>query len=177
MIFEFLEHTAPRAPSGEIDWGMTGCVGTLVVVAILVAALVVALVLIAGAQERKAVARRAALATTLAAQTEAQARMLRAAEAERQYVRQTDLTNRFGYEIASRILAQQIWLGQTQEMLFEARGHPVATEERVLKTKTRHVHKFDWISGRRYALRVTLENGVVVGWDDKQAGGDWGELT
>jgi hypothetical protein len=92
------------------------------------------------------------------------------AEAERAADQQRyhDLASRFGDEAAQSIMVGQIWVGATADMVIEALGAPADTDERVLKTKTKHVYKY-WPTGpNRYAYRVTLEDGVVVGWDDKR---------
>lgn len=85
------------------------------------------------------------------------------AEAERR----ANLTARFGAETCFRILARQLWIGQTQEQLREALGKPVDIDEKVLKTKRREVWKYDQTSTNRYNTRVTLDNGIVTGWDRK----------
>jgi len=85
------------------------------------------------------------------------------AEAERR----ANLTARFGAETCSRILARQPWIGQTQEQLREALGKPVDIDEKVLKTKRREVWKYDQTGTNRFNTRVTLENGIVTGWDRK----------
>ena len=103
------------------------------------------------------------------AQKEAAA--IRAAERERQReeeaLRQADLVSRFGDETASRILASELWVGQTEEQLREALGEPIDVDEKVMKTKKREVWKYDQVGGNRFNTRVTLENGVVTGWDRK----------
>lgn len=78
------------------------------------------------------------------------------------------LTARFGAAVAERIMAGEVWQGQTEEQLQEALGAPAAVNERVLKTKTKHVWKYHAIAANRYALHVMLEDGVVVGWEDKE---------
>jgi hypothetical protein len=77
------------------------------------------------------------------------------------------LVARFGAENADRLLRREIWQGQTTEMLIEARGAPANIDERVTAKMTRHVYKYDQQGKNRYRLRVTLENGVVVGWEEK----------
>jgi hypothetical protein len=64
-------------------------------------------------------------------------------------------------------MAGRVWQGATEEMLVESLGRPVDVDERVMKSKTRHVFKYNQLGKNRYGLRVTLENGVVVGWEDK----------
>ncbi len=81
--------------------------------------------------------------------------------------RRADLTARFGAEICSRILSREIWLGQTAEQIREALGEPVDVDVKVMKTKSREVWKYDQTGVNRFKTRVTVENGVVTGWDQK----------
>jgi hypothetical protein len=81
--------------------------------------------------------------------------------------RREQLTKRFGAEVGERILNGDIWQGATVEMLVEARGKPEEIDERVMAKKTKHVYKYGQLGKNRYRLRVTLENGVVVGWEEK----------
>ena len=77
------------------------------------------------------------------------------------------LYQRFGPEIGARILDGALWQGQTQEMLVESIGSPVEVATEVLKSRTRHVLKYKQTGHGRFALKITLEDGVVVGWDQK----------
>jgi hypothetical protein len=88
----------------------------------------------------------------------------RAAEQQR---RIDDLTARYGAEVAEKIIAGSIWVGQTAQMLVEALGRPADVEEKVMKTKTKRVYKYQHQGANRYGLRVTMDNDVVVGWDQK----------
>jgi len=96
---------------------------------------------------------------------------MHAAEEERQRreeaERKADLIARFGEEISARILVGDVWLGQTEEQLREALGAPADIDEKVMKMKKRQVWKYDQVSANRFNLRITLENGVVTGWDRK----------
>ena len=82
--------------------------------------------------------------------------------------RRAVLAERFGPQIADAIMRRQVWQGQTEEMLLESRGAPVDMDETVLKTKIKRVYKYDRVASNRFALKVMVENGVVVGWDDKR---------
>jgi hypothetical protein len=82
--------------------------------------------------------------------------------------RRRKLVTRLGDDVAVLIMRGQFWQGQTAEMLIEARGRPHDIDERVLKKATRHVFKYKPTGRNRYALRITLEDGEVVGWDDKR---------
>lgn len=77
------------------------------------------------------------------------------------------LTDRFGPEIARAILGRSVWQGQTEEMLLKSRGAPARVDEDVLKTKVRRNYKCEPRS-RGFAMTVKVENGVVVGWEDKR---------
>lgn len=123
---------------------------------------------------------------------------LRAKVVEKQVndgARLADLVARFGAEIAAKLMARELWRGQTREMIEAAFGTPSSVKEKVLKTKTKHALDFQdgepcencdgtgrvaeyahYKDGRcfscdgsgliaRLVLRVNLDNGVVVGWE------------
>jgi hypothetical protein len=69
--------------------------------------------------------------------------------------------------IVQAILRQKIWEGMTAAQLFDSAGNPEAVDQRYMKTKSREVWKYDHQGANRFALRVTLDHGVVVGWDSK----------
>lgn len=69
--------------------------------------------------------------------------------------------------IVEMIMRRMFWQGQTQEQLIDSMGGPVDVDERVLKTKTKETWKYNRVGKNRFALRIILENGVVVGWDQK----------
>lgn len=102
----------------------------------------------------------------------------RRVEAERQRVieeerrsealrRRNDLIERFGADIAPRIMRKEIWIGATEDMIRESLGRPVDKDQKVLETKTKEIWKYHPAGVNRYRLRITFENGTVVGWDDK----------
>ncbi|MDD2660259.1 MAG: hypothetical protein PHY54_11375 [Methylococcales bacterium] len=70
-------------------------------------------------------------------------------------------------EVVDLIIKKSIWQSQTSEQLRDSLGQPSEIDRKVMKTKTREVWKYFKTGKRRFALRVTLENGVVVGWDKK----------
>jgi len=87
-------------------------------------------------------------------------------EAKARDARSANLRERFGPENAQRIMAGRYWLGATAEMIREALGTPSDIRERVLKTKTKVTLCYHPTSKKRFALKIHLENDVVVGWDD-----------
>lgn len=70
-------------------------------------------------------------------------------------------------EVVDKIMARMMWQGQSMEQLTDSLGNPADTDSRVMKTKHREVWKYHPAGKNRYRLRVTVENGVVVGWDQK----------
>jgi flagellar biosynthesis GTPase FlhF len=98
---------------------------------------------------------------------EEEASRLAAEQAERERAQWESLVARFGPDDAARIHRREIWVGMTVDMLGESRGKPFDVDEKVLKTKTKHVYKYKPTGANRYALRVTLDDGEVVGWEDK----------
>lgn len=69
--------------------------------------------------------------------------------------------------IVNRILAREIWLGQTQGQLLDSLGQPHDIDQKVLKTKKKEVWKYGHKGANRYMWRITLENDAVIGWDEK----------
>lgn len=83
-------------------------------------------------------------------------------------VRRKELMAKYGDEvIVNKIMNKMFWQGQTPEQLIDSIGRPLDTDQRVMKTKVKEVWKYNRTGKGRYALRITLENGVVVGWDSK----------
>jgi len=70
--------------------------------------------------------------------------------------------------LVKRLMNGEIWQGQTKRELLDSQGKPSDISEQVLKTKTKQVYKFHKTAKNRYDLKVTIENGFVVGWDKKQ---------
>lgn len=69
--------------------------------------------------------------------------------------------------IVKAILDQKIWEGMTAAHLFDSAGEPEIIDQKYMKAKSREVWKYHHEGGNRFLLRVTLENGIVVGWDAK----------
>lgn len=70
-------------------------------------------------------------------------------------------------EIVQKIYDGYFWQGQTEEQLNDALGAPLAVDRKVLKTKTKEIWKYNSQGANRYGLRITVEDGCVVGWDKK----------
>ena len=65
------------------------------------------------------------------------------------------------------IMSKRIWEGMTEAQLVEAWGKPAEVDERVLKTKTAHVYKYNRSGKASFRDKVKLDDGVVVGWEQK----------
>lgn len=70
-------------------------------------------------------------------------------------------------ELVQRILQGSFWQGQSEEQLRDFLGPPTAVDHKVLKTKTRNVWKYQHQGANRFGLRITVEDGYVIGWDKK----------
>lgn len=70
-------------------------------------------------------------------------------------------------EIVQKIIGGFIWQGQSKEQLKDTMGDPVSVDRAVLKTKTKEIWKYQQQGVNRFGLRITVENGYVVGWDKK----------
>lgn len=90
---------------------------------------------------------------------------IRKAAQERRYAA---LLSKYGdAEIVDRIMQRVIWETQTAEQLRDALGEPVTTDQKLTKTKRTERWMYNQTGANRFGLRVTLENGVVVGWEQK----------
>ena len=70
-------------------------------------------------------------------------------------------------EVVRMIMTHRVWQGQTEEQVRDSLGRPVVIDHKVYKTKTKDVWKYDQVAKNRYNMRVTLENGEVVGFEEK----------
>lgn len=86
----------------------------------------------------------------------------------RKKLRFSSLLNKYQDEdIANKIIKRTLWQGQTAEQVKDALGSPKDIDQKILKTKTKETWKYFPSGRRRYGLRITLDNGIVVGWDKK----------
>ena len=69
--------------------------------------------------------------------------------------------------VADAILKARFWQDQTKEQLIDSLGRPLDIDTKVLKTKTKETWKYTSLGKNRYALKIELEDGTVVGWDKK----------
>ena len=78
------------------------------------------------------------------------------------------LMAKYGDEkVVDALLTQTIWQGMTAEQLRDSWGEPIAVEQKVMKTRVREVFKYKPLGKNRFRDKVTLDDGVITGWDQK----------
>lgn len=82
--------------------------------------------------------------------------------------RETLLAKYIDPDLVERLMRRRFWVGMTAEQLLDSRGKPADIDEKVLKTKTKQTWKYQPTGVNRYALRIHLDDQVVIGWDDKR---------
>ena len=70
-------------------------------------------------------------------------------------------------QLVEKIIKRMFWQGQTTEQLKDSLGSPVDIDTKILKNTKKEIWKYDQTGKSRFALRITIENGAVVGWDKK----------
>ena len=81
--------------------------------------------------------------------------------------RKSDFVQRYGQEIADRLLRREVWIGQTEQQLVEACGAPAAYDESATAEHYTRVYKYQPSGKNRYRVRVTVVDGVVSRWDSR----------
>ena len=82
--------------------------------------------------------------------------------------RYAKLMAKYGDEkLVHALVTQTIWQGMTTEQLKDSWGEPMAVEQKVMKTKVREVYKYKPLGRNRFRDKVTLEDGLITGWDQK----------
>ena len=71
-------------------------------------------------------------------------------------------------KIVNALMDKSFWQGQTAEQLMDSLGKPQDIDQKVLKIKKKEIWKYNHRGSNRYGLRITLDNDIVVGWDQKQ---------
>jgi 16S rRNA C1402 N4-methylase RsmH len=74
------------------------------------------------------------------------------------------LVGKYGEEIAARIAARNVWQGMTVEQLIESWGSPADIAREIVKARKKETWKYVQTGKNRFANRIYLENGIVIGW-------------
>jgi hypothetical protein len=86
----------------------------------------------------------------------------------RRIVRRSRLTTKYGdTQVVEAIMAQKIWQGMSEDQLIESWGTPEDIDRKTFKAKRSQTYKYVTTGKNRFANRVFLENGIVVGWEQK----------
>ena len=86
--------------------------------------------------------------------------------------RKNELLQKFDLESVDKIMSKKLWLGMTEEMLFEVRSRPLDISESVSKGVVKKKNYYDKSTNRlgndAFDFEVTLEDGKVTGWKDRR---------
>lgn len=70
-------------------------------------------------------------------------------------------------QIVDNIMNKMIWQGMSDEQLLDSWGSPAARDQKIYKTKITETYKYNQTGRNRFGSRVKVENGIVVGWEQK----------
>jgi hypothetical protein len=70
-------------------------------------------------------------------------------------------------ELVDDLMDRRFWQGQTAEQLHDSLGNPDGIDKKVFKSKTKETWKYNEIRKNQFALRIFVEDEVVVGWEKK----------
>ena len=94
-------------------------------------------------------------------------RILREEEMDK---RKEGLIEKYGEDIAQKIINKELFIDMTKEMLVDALGYPSNEKETVTREKTTKKYYYHPRRTQQnttvYGLEVTLEDNVVGGWKD-----------
>lgn len=83
-------------------------------------------------------------------------------------LRRAELMEKYAgdHNLVERIVQGTYWDGQTAGQLKDALGNPPDIAAKVLRKKRQEIWKFHPTGGNRYALWITLEEDLVVRWEE-----------
>ena len=82
--------------------------------------------------------------------------------------RRDQLLRKYGdKDVVEKIMNQLVWQGMSEDQLIDSWGAPVARDRKLYKTKVSETFKYNQKSRSRFGSRVWVENGIVVGWEQK----------
>lgn len=83
--------------------------------------------------------------------------------------RQQELMDKYqDFEVVEKINNHEVWIGQTEEQLLDAKGYPEDEDRKLSQRKSVEIWKYH--PGSRagtFKLRITLTDGVVTAFNDK----------
>jgi hypothetical protein len=82
--------------------------------------------------------------------------------------RRDQLLRKYGdKDLVEKIMKQLVWQGMSEDQLIDSWGAPVARDRKIYKTKVSETFKYNQKGRNRFGSRVWVENGIVVGWEQK----------
>ena len=89
-------------------------------------------------------------------------------EARKLRERRQYLMGKYGNEdVVNKIIDGMFWQGQTIDQLLDSIGKPEDIDKKVYKSKTKETWKYGEIRRNQFSLRIFIENGIVIGWEQK----------
>ena len=86
--------------------------------------------------------------------------------------RNNELLKKYDLQSVEKIINKELWVGMTEEMLFEVRNRPLDISENVSKGVVKKKYYYDKSTNRlgndAFDFEVSLEDGKVVGWKDRR---------
>lgn len=73
------------------------------------------------------------------------------------------------FQRSRKVSTSQVRKGQTAEQIRLMLGNPLSVDTKLTKTKKREIWKYNRRGSNRYDLRITLDDGFVVGWDSRNS--------
>ena len=68
-------------------------------------------------------------------------------------------------ELVDQLMDRKFWHGMSEEMLRDSLGLPVDIDLKVLESNTKEIWKYAKTKKTRFVTKITMEDGVVIGWD------------
>ena len=82
--------------------------------------------------------------------------------------RRDQLLRKYGdKDVVEKIMNRLVWQGMSEDQLIDSWGAPVARDQKIYKPKVSETFKYNHKSRNRFGSRVWVENGIVVGWEQK----------
>ena len=82
--------------------------------------------------------------------------------------RRNELLQKYGDQnIVERIMSGDVWQGMTRDQLVDCLGQPLAIDQKVDGHKLTEICKYKRDGTNRFRLRVSVRDGVVVGWQQR----------
>ena len=85
-------------------------------------------------------------------------------------VKKEKMINKYGADVAAKILRGEVWLGMDEDQLWDSKGTPDDMKEK--QTVKKHIKTYFYglhygaRNAEKFKMRVTVENNKVIQWKD-----------